>query len=253
MVFVFHLLFLVFRLGTSILHTKLSILSGVLSAAATLAAGVQSFLEDQRSLMPSDMLVVYFSTSSVLYAPRLRTLWLISSGPLPQAMWTVVLAGTVLLVFLESAKKTKFLRPSYRGITVEQATGFWSRGFFFWVLPFFQTGYARIIQLEDIPKVDTHLEEESTVAKLQTSWHRSHGRRRLLRATFRAYSQMFFAAVPPRIALTAFTFCQPFLIEASVKHMNSERKNSEEQAKYGQALVGAFILAYLGIAVSPLP
>ena len=250
--FVFHLLFLIFRLGTSSLHTKLSISSGVLTAAATLAAAIQSFLEDQRSLMPSDMLVVYFSASSLLYVPRLRTLWLISSGALPQIMWSVTFAGTVLLVFFESAKKTKLLRPPYQGIaTAEQATGFWSRGFFFWVLPFFQTGYATVMQLQDIPKVDTHLEEESAVTKLQTLWNRSRrGHHRLLRATFRAYYQTFFNAIPSRIALTAFTFCQPFLIEASVKYMNSERKDEEEQANYGQALVGAFVLAYLGIAVS---
>lgn len=249
-----HLLFLVFRLGAPALHTRLAVSSGVLGAAATLAAGIRSFFEDQRSLKPSDLLVLYFSVSTVLYIPRLRTLWMMPSADLPKAMWTVVFVGTAVLVFVESAKKTRFLRPSYRSATTEQTTGFWSRSFFFWVLPFFRAGYAKVLQPDDIPRVDGDLEEHLAWSRLDSSWHKtSHGRHRLVRAAFRANIWAFLSAVPPRLALAAFSFSQPFLIEASVKYMNSTSEERENDNNYGQALVGAFILAYLGIAVGRSP
>ncbi|KAK3329761.1 P-loop containing nucleoside triphosphate hydrolase protein [Apodospora peruviana] len=250
---VFHLLFLVFRVQTPGLYTRLSVPSGVLDATATVAAGFQSFMEDQRSVKPSDMLVVYFTLSTILYIPRLRSLWLIASGPVavPRAMWTIVFIGTASLVFLESARKTRFLRPTYKSATAEQTVGFWSRSFFIWVLPFFQTGFTRIIQLDDIPKVDQDLEEESAWTKLDESWRKVQGRHRLLRATFVANLPQFLSAITPRLALSAFTLCQPFLIEVSVSYMNTKQDAGADDNKYfGQALVGAFVLAYTGIAVS---
>ena len=195
------------------------------------------------------MLVLYFTLSTLLYAPRLRSLWIIASDDLsiPRAMWTAIFICTASLVILESARKTRFLRPGYKNVTAEQTTGFWSRSFYIWVLPFFRTGYAQILQLDDIPKVDGDLEEEAARNALDEAWHKVQGRHRLLRASlFHANIWQFSSAIPPRLALSAFTLCQPFLIEVSVSYMNTENRDKH----YGQALVGSFVLAYLGIAVS---
>jgi len=170
-------------------------------------------------------------------------------------MWTVIFIGTLLLVFAESAKKTNFLRPLYRNTaTTEQTTGFWSRSFFTWVLPFFQEGYVKILNLDDIPRVDDDLEEELAWSRLDAAWRVSKGkggRYRLIKAVFWANRWGFLSAVPPRIALAVFGFSQPFLIEAAVRYMQTgkEGREEEEVGSYGQALVGAFLLAYLGIAV----
>ncbi|KAM7219313.1 P-loop containing nucleoside triphosphate hydrolase protein [Rhypophila decipiens] len=247
--FALHITFLFYRTQIPSLYTKLSVPSGVVDGAATLAAGVHSFMEDQRSLRPSDLLVLYFTFSAILYIPRLRSLWTIHSTDLaiPRALWTVIFIATASLVVLESAKKTKLLRSGYKHLTVEQTTSFWSRSFYIWVLPFFQTGYGHIIRLDDIPRVDTELEEETARAKLDEAWNKVHGRHRLLRASlFHANRWQLLSAVPPRLALSAFTLCQPFLIEVSVSYMGTENRDKY----YGQALVGSFVLAYVGIAVS---
>jgi ATP-binding cassette subfamily C (CFTR/MRP) protein 1 len=246
--FVFHLLFLVFRLQVQSLRTSVSISSGVLGAAGTFAAGFQSFLEDQRSLRPSDILVLYFSACSILYIPMLRSLWLMPSDYVPRALWTVVFVCNTLVVFAESARKSRFIRPLYKGATAEQVAGFWSRSFFIWVLPFFQTGYSKELKLRDIPKADLELQAKSTWKGLDASWNHIHGRHRLLRAAFAANLWSFVSAVAPRLALTAFRFCQPFLVQSSVSYLSAGPEMGQDM--YGQGLVGGFLLVYLGIAVS---
>jgi hypothetical protein len=47
--------------------------------------------------------------------------------------------------------------------------------------------------------------------------------------------------------LGGFTFCQPFLITSTVEYFTGDIKARPKG--YGQALVGAFLLMYLGIAV----
>lgn len=245
---VFHLLFLVLSLRTPSLHTRFSACAGILSSAAVLAAGVLSFVEDQRSVQPSDLLVVYFSASAILSIPRLRSLWLAPSVHAPMAIWTIIFISTAGAIFFESVGKSKSLQPRYQNVTKEQTAGFWSRGFFVWVLPFFQTGYSQIITLRDIPKVDDDLSEEVAWTKLDAYWRRTAGRNRLFRAMFAANAWPFFSAVPPRLTLSAFILCQPFLIELVVSYLLSRTHKNQEE--YGHAIIGAFVLLYLGIAVS---
>lgn len=81
----------------------------------------------------------------------------------------------------------------------------------------------------------------------------------LIRAAYEANKWPFWSAVVPRLALLGFSLCQPFLIEAVVGYLASrERKEGDEEGEtgspqpvyYGRALVGGFVLLYVGIAVS---
>ena len=244
-----HLLFLL--LGP---RTKLSLPAASLSVAAILAAIALSLMEDRRSVRPSDLLVLYFSASTILSIPRLRSLWLItlSSAVAGRVIWTVIFIGTVIVVFLESLGKTMFLRPSFQhNVTKEQAAGFWSRSFFVWLLPFFQVGYFRVLSIGDVPGIDDDLAEEAAWTRLYACWLRTAGRHRLIRAAFTANALPFFSAVLPRLALSTFVLCQPFIIGTAVSNLATPAQKDQEE--YGHALVGAFFLTYLGIAVSRLP
>lgn len=245
-----HLAFLIVQTKTPALRTDVSLAAGVLNFIAVLAATFHSYLEDQRSIRPSDLLILYFSASVFLSLPRLRTLWLVSSVGAPKALWTVILALTTLIVPLESVSKRKFLRPPYETLTKEEETGFWGRSFFTWLLPFFRLGYSRIIHIRDIPDVDADLTGEVAGEKLERAWARRKGRKRhaMFRASCAAYRGTLVFGVVTRLCLTAFTFCQPFLITATVSFMQTPKTPQSE--KYGQALVGACLLTYLGLAVS---
>lgn len=55
-------------------------------------------------------------------------------------------------------------------------------------------------------------------------------------------------AVLPRLCFTAFTFTQPFLIDAVVKYLQTVSENHNRKDGYG--LLGAYIIVYVGLGVS---
>uniref|UniRef100_A0A093VBK4 Metal resistance protein YCF1 n=1 Tax=Talaromyces marneffei PM1 TaxID=1077442 RepID=A0A093VBK4_TALMA len=249
LLFVLQVVYTAVQLRTASLHTQLSTTSGVLNILAIFAAALLSFMEDQRSVKPSDLIVIYFSVSSILSIARLRSLWLISSAPACRGLWTAVYILTVLTLLLESVTKTRLLRPVYRSLTNEQLIGFWGRSFFVWVLPIFRTGYSKVFEVEDLPNVDEALQGSSAEKKLQASWNQTKGPRRLLKATIDAYMWPLVSGIGPRLCVTVFTFCQPFLINATVNFMATTTTTPETKS-YGQALVGAYALVYLGLTIS---
>jgi ATP-binding cassette subfamily C (CFTR/MRP) protein 1 len=191
--------------------------------------------------------VIYFSASSILNLPRLHSLWLIESTSACRGLWTSITIFTVFALFTESASKANIVRSSYH-ITKEQLCNLWGRSFFTWLFPFFQLGYSKIITLDDIPSVDDELTGEVSQDKLQASWKVTQGKHRLLKACLHAFLRSFLSGIPPRLALLGFTFAQPFLITATIDYMSSEQ--TEDSKKYGQALVGAYVVTYAGITVS---
>lgn len=222
----------------------------ILNFIAVFAATFHSFLEDQRSTRPSDLLILYFSASVILSLPRLRTLWLITGAGAPRGLWTAIIILTILVVPLESIGKKRFLRTEYRTLTKEEETGFWGRSFFTWLMPFFRLGYSRVIHIRDMPEVDKDLAGDRARSSLDAAWSKRKGQKyhALIRSSFYAYRGALIAGVLTRLFLSAFTFCQPFLITATVRYMQTPK--TPESERYGQALVGAYVLTYFGLAVS---
>ncbi|KXH61282.1 ABC transporter [Colletotrichum salicis] len=247
---VLHLCFVIIDAKSLALRTSTSLAAGTLNFIAVLAAAFHSFLEDQRSTRPSDLLILYFSASAILSLPRLRTLWLITGAGALKGLWTAIVAGTILVVPLESIGKKRFLQTTYQSLTKEVETGFWGRSFFTWLMPFFRLGYSRVIHIRDMPEVDEDLTGGRAGASLEAAWLKRKGEKyhALIRSGFYAYCETLVAGVITRLFLTAFTFCQPFLITATVSYMQTPKTPQSE--RYGQALVGAYVLTYLGLAVS---
>ncbi|KAK1700845.1 ABC transporter [Colletotrichum godetiae] len=247
---VLHLSFVIIDAKSPALRTSVSLAAGILNFIAVLAAAFHSFLEDQRSTRPSDLLILYFSASAILSLPRLRTLWLITGSGALKGLWTAIVAVTILVVPLESIGKKRFLQITYQSLTKEEETGFWGRSFFTWLMPFFRLGYSRVIHIRDMPEVDKDLTGDRAGASLEAAWLKRKGEKyhALIRSSFYAYRGTLVAGVITRLFLTAFTFCQPFLITATVSYMQTPKTPQSE--RYGQALVGAYVLTYLGLAVS---
>ncbi|KAK6814078.1 hypothetical protein RU639_010488 [Aspergillus parasiticus] len=246
--FVLQILFVALRLRTPAIRTNASLAAGILNIVATFAAACASFLEDQRSIRPSDLLVIYLTMAAMCAIAPLRSLWSISPTNACTGLWTALFAITVACLCMESVHKTGLLRLQSYSPTKEQVCGFWSRSLFIWILSLFRIGYSHILRMEDIPEVDHDLRGEVTGEKLRKAWEKSRGKHRLVRATFAAYQFSCLSAILPRLALSAFTFAQPFLITATVNYINIP--SSSESQKYGQAIVGAYVLVYAGYAIS---
>ncbi|KAE8552482.1 hypothetical protein EYB25_003860 [Talaromyces marneffei] len=144
------------------------------------------------------------------------------------------------------------LELQYQKTPKEQTCGFLNRSFFIWILPFLQRGYCNVIRVEDIEEIDTGLQAQECGEKLQATWKylqpNYNRRHQLIKATFCAYRWAFLSAIIPRLALSVFTFAQPLLITATIDYIGSP---STPQSKLtGQALVGAYVVVYVGLAVS---
>lgn len=225
----------------------------MLSIVATLAAACVSLLEDQRSLRPSDLLTLYFLASSLCSLPRLRSLWLLPTASVDvcRYLWLSIFIVTVVALVVESIPKTMILKPQYHKIPKEQLSGFLNRSFFIWILPFLQKGYSHVLRIEDIEDIDTRLQGQECGEKLQAAWSsvgpNDNHRHQLIKATFYAYRWAVLSAVPPRLALSVFNFAQPFLITATIDYIGSPSTPGSKLT--GQALIGAYIVVYVGLAV----
>jgi hypothetical protein len=230
------------------LHTAISTVAGTVSTIATAGAILVSFLDAQR-FGTSSLLEIYYVILVIIYIPRLRSLWVSPDIYLPRYLWTAQYILTVLVAILEScgrklppadSLKSKYLR--------EEALGFWGRSLFVWILPTLRQGYSTVLEVSNLPELDPSLGGDEPSSQLEKAWSRCRPRYRLLKAIFVAYAREILICIPPRLILGGFTFCQPFLIQTAIRL--SEQRSSPATQSYGKALVGAFVLVYLGMAVS---
>lgn len=209
-------------------------------------------MEDQRSVTPSYLLVIYFSFTSLLSIPRLRSLWLMAPQDgivVIRGLWTAVFIVTVLVLLAQSMNKLKSLQPAYHALTKEELSGFWGRSFYVYLLPLLKAGNSKILELNDLPELDTELTGSHAGNSLEEKFSSDHLPRRfgLFRDSLKAYRSIVLWAIPARLALTAFSFSQPFLITTTINFINES--SAEKENSYGRSIVGAYALVYAGIAV----
>ncbi|KAJ5725037.1 multidrug resistance-associated protein [Penicillium malachiteum] len=253
---VLNIVFLIFRLRNDALFTEISLASSILDVIAIGAAIVFSFLSDQRAVSPSHLLTLYFSLGSILSIPRLRSLWLIHSDTTCRSLWTAIFIFTTLAAFAESATKESMLLPEVRNkASKEELHGIWGRSLFFWINSVLRDGYRVTLQVDDLPDIDENLCIPIAGQKIQNAWDHEQDtdvpkKNRLLRATFQAYLSSCLSAIPPRLILIAFKFCQPFLITATVNYVSSSPNSKSSPHYFGQGLIGAYILENFGMAIA---
>ncbi|KAJ5135341.1 multidrug resistance-associated protein, partial [Penicillium bovifimosum] len=219
--FTLHVIYTVSRHQSSVIQTKLSITADTLEIFASAAAVLLSFLEDQRSVEPSVLLAIYFSGLVVLTIPRLRSLWLIPSINLCRGLLTGIYILTVLAFLLESSTKFRLLRATYQHKKASVSG-----------VEVYSSG--SILSLNEIPELDQDLQSDVALEKLEIAWASSRSEFRLIKAVFRAYSRTALNAVIPRLALSAFKFCQPFLITSTINYFESGLSDSTAETKeYG--------------------
>jgi ATP-binding cassette subfamily C (CFTR/MRP) protein 1 len=68
--------------------------------------------------------------------------------------------------------------------------------------------------------------------------------------TLRLLWRPLIETILPRLSLTALMFCQPFLINLTIRL--SQEPNSRASRQEGYGLIGAYFFVYVGIAVSHL-
>ncbi|KAL4786969.1 P-loop containing nucleoside triphosphate hydrolase protein [Aspergillus varians] len=248
--FVCQIAFLLVRqLQLPTLRNHVSLPADVLEVVAIASAGLLSYIHHCRSIRPSTLLVLFISARSLLGMARVRTLWLIPTATNAAIPFTVGFAVTLLSMVLESTgKESSFVAAITKPATPEPFSGLWKRASFAWLAGTFRQGYAKVLSVEDLPDLDPQLNSQIVARRLQRTWAHTAKLTRfaLLRACLRAYISPLLSVVIPRLLMTGFTFCQPFLINKIVSWVG-ERDASLDS---GKALIGGYALVYVGQAVS---
>ncbi|KAK4071878.1 hypothetical protein Trihar35433_3942 [Trichoderma harzianum] len=133
--------------------------------------------------------------------------------------------------------------------TPEPFSGFWKQATFAWLATTFRRGYTQVLSVEDLPDLDPKLDSGIIGRELANTWVKTRDKSAkyaLFRVCLNAYLAPFLSGVLPRLCLTAFTFCQPFLINAIVTWVGS----ADASMAFGKGLIGATALTYIGMAVS---
>ncbi|KAH9869491.1 hypothetical protein IAQ61_006697 [Plenodomus lingam] len=246
----FELALLIVWASRSTQQNQVELASAAIDFVGAVVLTVLSFFEHVRTVKPSFILNVYLLFTSIFDIARSRSYSLTPELDLPATIFTTRLAIKILLAIFEARGKRKLLLPEYVDSPSETTSGIYKSASFWWLNELFKKGFSSSIGLDDLFHLDKHLKAEYLHEALGTAWSKVHnsGSHSLFLATMNRLKWPVLAVVPPRLALIGFNFCQPFLINRAVTF--SQQSTSSETTNIGYGLIGAYILVFVGIAVS---
>ncbi|KAE8142964.1 P-loop containing nucleoside triphosphate hydrolase protein [Aspergillus pseudotamarii] len=170
--------------------------------------------------------------------------------PISLVAWLALLKTA--LISLGSWNKEPFLMPHSRELSPEELAGPFGKICFTWIYPILRKGYTRILKPLDIPDLERRLSLEH----LRTGILRAWDQRRKPETTFtlpvtllRFTRGPFILAIIPRLFLILFRYCQPVLINATVRFVKNQSENQNDP-NYGYWLIVMAGTIYFGLAGS---
>ncbi|KAK6202068.1 hypothetical protein LQW54_009124 [Pestalotiopsis sp. IQ-011] len=246
--------------------TSMFVAASALKLVSALAMITLSVVDHSRSPRPSALLNSYLFLTLLLDAAQARTLFLQSSSgdggdQKPELTYSTIFAAGMALkagiLLLEAQRKSRWVSwPDEDGgnekeHSPEETSGIFSLGVFFWLNRLFAAGYSKVMGIDDLYPLDRSLSgrqlHDDFARHMGGDYSRLRGDRYgLVKVLARTLRVPLLLPVAPRLALLAFTFCQPFFLEKLLDHLSQPRV--EDNVGYG--FIGASVLIYSGIAVS---
>ncbi|TEY70433.1 hypothetical protein BOTCAL_0103g00160 [Botryotinia calthae] len=228
----------------------------VAESALTLVAGLcmipLSAIDHSRSPRPSVVLNSYLFFTLLLDAAQARTLFLSSdneSGLVYNSIFIAALALKCVILLLESRQKSKWVSWNEKEHSPEETSGIFSLGVFFWLNKMFLMGYNKVLEIEDLYPLDSSFDAKLLHDGFSKNMDYSKlkgDKFGLLKVLMRTLKVPLLLPIPLRLALIAFTFCQPLFIERLLDNL----AQSEIDANVGYGFIGASVFIYSGIAIS---
>ncbi|EEP79833.1 hypothetical protein UREG_04679 [Uncinocarpus reesii 1704] len=187
------------------------------------------------------------------------TLWLRREndfGYLIALAFTVTVALKAVILLLEGASKRGILKTEYQSYPPEATSGIINRSLFWWINPLLWFGYSNFLSIEDLYNLDKHLLSERVHQRMEIAWNKvtKKGPHSLLLVTMKVLKWPLLSIIIPRLCLIGFMFGQPFLINRAIKFATyppiDGAASGENADSVGYGLIAAYILVYVGIAVS---
>lgn len=231
-----------------------SVAAASVSFASSLMSCALSYHEHARSLGPSSLLNVFLLVSLLLDAAVLRTVWLsLSRAAVSTAIQAVLTASFGLkmaLLVLEAREKSGHV-AGRQALAPEETSGLYNRAVFAWVAPLLRTGFKRLLQPSDLFPLDEKMGASGLNERFWWHWQKASpstqaSKHRLILCCISTLRSALISVIVPRLALLAFTICQPLVLTRFLGFLNDET----QPVNIGYGLVGAYGLVYLGIAAT---
>ncbi|TAQ85919.1 hypothetical protein B7494_g5754 [Chlorociboria aeruginascens] len=241
---------LIFWADPKVIKTRASVPTAVITLLASLMLALLSCAENSRTVHPSTLLNGYLFFSLIFDTSRCRTLWLQQYNLKIDIVFTAAVACKFAILFLEVVEKRGILQPIYALYPPEAISGIFNKCFFYWLNPLLREGYSKTLHLNDLFALDRHLSSDYLQNLLSSAWNNvsTKGPHALFFMTLRALKWPLLSGVAPRLGLTAFNFCQPFLLNRAINLSQQPVDNETTNAGYG--LIGAYLIVYVGIAIT---
>jgi hypothetical protein len=232
--------------------TSMFLAASTLKLVSALLMITLSVVDHSKSPRPSVLLTSYLFLTLLLDAAQARTLFL-SSNVQPELTYSSIfcaaLALKVGILLLEAQRKTRWVVWDEKEHSPEETSGIFSLGVFFWLNKIFLAGYGKLLGIQDLYPLDSALRGKSLHDEF--SEHMDYSKLKgdkfgLLKVLARTLRVPLLLPILPRLALLAFTFCQPLFIERLLDTLSEP----EVDANVGYGFIGASVLIYAGISIS---
>ncbi|EXM19442.1 hypothetical protein FOTG_12493 [Fusarium oxysporum f. sp. vasinfectum 25433] len=229
-------------------RTRASIAAGSIGILGSAILACLSFLEHQRAVRTSSILVLYLLSTIPMDAARARTLWRMLDGRDP-AIAVMVLASTkVCALVTEMLWKCSLVNRHELCDAPEESNGIVERALMLRMMPIFWAGYRTPLQTEHLSKLDTKLQNAQLRPTEKGMFPRSTNQApiKLAKEIFFSHIIEFLAPIFPRLCYLALTFAQPFLVRRAIDYISKPKTDGSKER--GDGLIAAYALVYYGIA-----
>ncbi|KAG5784249.1 hypothetical protein H9Q73_002081 [Fusarium xylarioides] len=228
---------------------RVSVAAACVSFASSLMSCVLSRVEHAKSPRPSSLLSLFLAVSLLLDVALLRTLWLVPMDAAIPAVFTAAFALKAIIVVLEGWSKAPYLVAGSGPHSPEVTAGLYARAVFAWVTPLLLTGFRKLLQPMDLFELDEEMGTAGLIDGFWKHWHTQKAparKHRLISCCVMTLRWSIIAVVLPRLALLAFTICQPLILNRLLVFLD----DSSQSINIGYGIIAAYGLVYSGIALS---
>ncbi|KAJ4131432.1 hypothetical protein NW768_005618 [Fusarium equiseti] len=228
---------------------RVSIVAACVSFASSLMSCVLSRAEHAKSARPSSLLNVFFAVSLLLDVALLRTIWLVPVNVAIPAVFTAAFVLKGILVVAEGWSKARYLVSGSGVHSPEVTAGLYARAVFAWVTPLLLTGFRKLLRPMDLFELDEDMGSAGLIGRFWRHWDKQKvpaRKHRLILCCISTLRWPIVAVIVPRLALLAFTICQPLILNRLLVFLD----DTSQPINIGYGLIGSYGLVYIGIALS---
>ena len=162
-----------------------------------------------------------------------------------EALSAVIKLG--VLIF-EATSKRPYLLERYRHLSHEATSGTYSKAVFWWLNGLLKAGYSKLRGVQDLDEIDEGLASITVGHRFEVAWVAADKTKKyalLLTTAWILRWQLLLSAMP-RLVLIGPKYAQPFLLDRTITYVSNR---NDQPANVGLALVGAYVIVYVGLAI----